>query len=61
MLAKGCDALAVLDSHTNMGYACLSQGMWLYYLGLHHQFQICDWDRLSYREVAEKGSQLRLL
>lgn len=30
-------------------------------LSLHRQFQICDWDRLSYREVAEKGSQLRLL
>lgn len=58
MLAKGCDALAVLDSHTNMG---LSQGMWLYSLGLHHQFQICDRGRLSYRGVAEKSSQLRLL
>ena len=48
-------------THTNMGFACLPQGMWLYYLGFHHQFQICDWDRLSYGEVAEKGSQLRLL
>ena len=29
-------------THTDMGFACLPQGMWLYYLGLHHQFQICD-------------------